>query len=161
MHSERGLVVLVVVRLHRFDEADVVHALAQVREEIAHGGAAFSAGFELPAGAKENALLVRESAADAHRLAIRGEELGFWIKGIHVGDSAVGEDEDDALGFGGVVGRFWGEGIGGILGEELREEAGEEEGAADERAQDLTTVVERKASVHGRVVWDCAPSGCV
>ena len=50
---ERRLGVVRVVRVHGADEADVVHAGAHVREELAHLGAARGVGAELEWGARQ------------------------------------------------------------------------------------------------------------
>ena len=45
MDAEGGLEVVRVVAAHRADEADVVHAFADVGEQVADFGAAFAAGW--------------------------------------------------------------------------------------------------------------------
>src|SRR5688572_20136948 len=98
---------LVIVGLHRLDQADVVHAFAQMREQIADERAAFAAGFELPAGLEQTALLVRKTAADAHRLAVRDEELRLMIERVHVRHASIRENENDALGLRRKMRRLW------------------------------------------------------
>ena len=68
--GERGLEVLVVVGGHRADEADVVHLVAEVREEVADQRAALAAAAELPARLEQRPLSQRQPAADAESLAV-------------------------------------------------------------------------------------------
>ena len=98
MDREGCLIVLVVVALHRADKADLVHALAQVREQVADQGSAAAPRTELPARPQQPALLVRQASADAEGLAVRREELRFVVEGVHVGHAAIGEDEDHPTG---------------------------------------------------------------
>ncbi len=100
MNREGRLIVLVVVRFHRLDKADVIHALAQMRKQVADPRAAFAARPKLPAGLEQSTLLIRETAPDAHRLAVRSEELRFVIERVHVRHAAVREDENHPLGLG-------------------------------------------------------------
>src|SRR5687768_2093295 len=137
---------LVVVGLHRANEANVIHAFAEIRKEIADQRAAFAAGTKLPAGLQENALLIREAAADTSGLAVRFEELRLVVERVHVGDAAVGENENDALRFGGVMRKFWRERVRRIaaVGEELRNDAGHQKRAAHEAAQDFAAADENR-----------------
>ena len=73
MDAEGGIVVFVVVALHRTDEANVIHAFAQVREKVAHRRATLAARAEFPSGLEQDALLIRKAAADARDLSIGRE----------------------------------------------------------------------------------------
>src|SRR6185295_13816434 len=94
--------------------ADVVHALAQMRKEIADHRAALPAWAKFPQRLEQHLLLIRQSAADAQRLAISGEESRFRIEGIHVRDPAVRENEDHSFCFGGKWRRLRRERIGNL-----------------------------------------------
>ena len=142
MHAERGVRVLVVVALHRVDETDVIHHVAQMRKQIADHRAAFSAGFELPAGLEQHALLFRDAAADARRLAVSGEERGLRVERVHVRHAAIREDEDDALRLRGEMRRLrreWIADCGG--GEEFGKNSRHHQRTADEG-------LEEQASFH-------------
>ncbi len=133
--AEGGLEVIVVIAVHGADEADVVHAVAEVGEEVADLGAALAAGLEVPEGAEVVAFGIVGGG-----FAVIGGEAGLGVEGVHVGDAAAHVEEDDAFGFGGEMGGAGGEGVGGIKagvgGEELLEDAGKEQGAGGERAED-------------------------
>lgn len=142
MNRERRVVVLVVVGLHRLDQADVVHALPQVREEVAHERSTISAGPELPQRLQQDALLIREAAANAGRLAVGREQLRLVVEGVHVRDAAIGEDEDHPFGARRAMRLLGRQRVGrgaGRLSEQLREDARHQQRASDETLQDVAT----------------------
>src|SRR5688500_14326789 len=97
---------LVVVGLHRANQANVVHAFAEIRKEVAYERATFAAGAKFPTRLEQDALLIREAAADAGGFAVRFEKLRLVIERVHVGDAAVRENKYDAFRLGGMMREF-------------------------------------------------------
>ena len=90
---------------HRADDAEVVGAGAEVGEEVADGKPALAVAFEFPGAGHEVALAVEDGGVgfEAGWFAVIFVELGFRVEGVDLGDAAVHEHEDDALGLGGEV----------------------------------------------------------
>ncbi|MCE9608640.1 MAG: hypothetical protein K8R23_00270 [Chthoniobacter sp.] len=130
--AERGLEVVVVVAAHGAHEADVVHALADVREEIADLGAAGPAGFEVPERREENVGAFVRSA-----LAAVGLEPRLWVERVHVRHAAGHEEEDHALRFAGEMRDARRQRLGAVLGEQMVQDAGKQHRTRDERADYL------------------------
>ena len=134
MDGEGGLEVVAVVAVQRADQADVVHAAADVREQVADLGAALPARLELPAGPQQGAV--------AAALAAVGDEARLGVEGVQVRDAAGHVEEDDALRLAREVRRFRGERVGGavaagVLGEQVREDGRHRQRAADEGADEV------------------------
>src|SRR5215475_10840434 len=82
------------------EEADVVGAGAQVREEVADVFAALAVLLEAPLGADDASLVAMSAAAKrAHGdgSAIEGVHVRLVVEGIDLARAAVHEQEDDAL----------------------------------------------------------------
>src|SRR5688572_9257662 len=88
---------LVIIRFHRANQADIVHALAQVREQVTDERSGFSAGTELPTWLEQNTLLIGETASDTDRFPVSGEKLRLKVERVHVRHATVGKDENNAL----------------------------------------------------------------
>ena len=130
MNGGGGTEVVVVVRFHRTDDAEIVGALTDVREQLGDFETALPVPFERERRADKELLFVADG------LAMVAGEVGFGVEGIDLGNPAGHVHEDDALGFGGEVGCLGGHGIVG--GQRVRDHAGHEEGASEEGADDLT-----------------------
>jgi hypothetical protein len=88
VHRQRRLVVLVLVALHRADQGDVVHLIAQVREEIADHCPALATRLEIPPRLHQRLLFARQAAAGSGDLAIRLEQLRLMVERVHVRHAA-------------------------------------------------------------------------
>jgi hypothetical protein len=104
--------VLVVIGLHRADQADVIHALAQVREEIADQRAALAAGRNSQPGLSNRRCWFESPPPMPIVLPSAAKSFGL-VERVHVRHAAIGEDEDDALGAGRKMRRLRRERIGG------------------------------------------------
>ena len=91
VHAERGVVMLVVIAVHRFDDADVIHLLSQMRKQIADQRSALAAGLKLPQWLQQLALLIGQAAADPHHFPVGLEQFRLVVERIHVRRAAVGE----------------------------------------------------------------------
>ena len=91
------------IRLHRADQAEVVHDLARVRQQFGKLDAAFSVALEFELRAEQRRVGVDEGGAvilqqlGGRELAIPLRELGFVIEEIEVARRAGVEKEDHAL----------------------------------------------------------------
>jgi hypothetical protein len=134
VHLKAGAVVIDVVRDHRADEAKIVHASGDVREQFADGRAALAVAREAPWGSEQIPRLrsLQLGLGEGERLALHLGELGLRIEQIHVRWAAGHEEEDDALRFRGELRRLHRERTGG--GRVRRE--GAAEGAFLEQARE-------------------------
>jgi hypothetical protein len=100
------------------EEGDVVHALADVREEVAHVLAALPVLLELPAGLYDAAYVLVPPAAeglDLDGLVVHPVHVRLVIKGVYLAGAAVHVEEDNRFGAALLVGRLDGEGV--LVGE--------------------------------------------
>ena len=101
---------------HRAHDAEIVDAASDFGEELANGRAALAAAGELPGRLHQGAsafLVEGELALDGHGLAVVAREARLGVESVDVGDAAVHEQEDDALG---ARGEVWGAGGEGAVG---------------------------------------------
>ena len=100
-------------RGHRPDHRDVVHPVADVREQVADRRAARAAGPELPRRGEGLAVVVELGRLRLHleRLAVLPLQPRLGIEGIHLRGPALHEQEDDAPGLRRVVRRPAGGGV--------------------------------------------------
>src|SRR5262245_49483200 len=102
------------VRLHRADHAEVIHALGQMREECTDLRTAFPVRSELPLRGLEEHLKVPLTAlkfVNGNGLARCGPQLGLGIPRIDMRHAAAQVEEDYALCLGRKVRRPWSEWI--------------------------------------------------
>src|SRR5205807_7884378 len=122
---EGRLKMMVVIAVHRADEADVIDALADVRKQIAHFSAALSAWFKLP---ERREVFGRLGIACRNGLACVLSKAGFGIEAVHVRHPAGHIKENDALCLAGEMRDFGREGIdfvgASLFREQMRENAG-------------------------------------
>ena len=87
---------------HRPDDAKIVRAACEVGEEVADGDSAFAVSLEFPGTGHEVALGVEDGRVrlELRLLPVLLVQPGLGIKGVDLGDTAVHEEEDHALGFG-------------------------------------------------------------
>lgn len=158
------------------DEAHSVRELREIREEIADHFSRLAAGFEVPEGLDQVALLALEGDEffrAGQGLAVAFHQFGFVIERVHMAERAGAEDQQDAAGFGSEVRgarrvRSFGADLradGRIVGEQalLGEQTGERD-AAEAVAGELQkrTAVEELAAGGGeRWQWHGAGVGCV
>ena len=92
------------VGLHRPDHADVVDALAHMREDLADLDPALAVGLELEGRAERSACLPLGTQV-AHRqgLAVVLRQLGLGVERVDLRRSAVHEQVDHPLGLGGEL----------------------------------------------------------
>jgi hypothetical protein len=115
VHLQAGAVVIDVVGDHRADEAKIVHASGDVREQFADGRAALAVAGEAPWGSEQIPRLrsLQLWLGERERLALHLGELRLRIEQVHVRWAAGHEEEDDALRFRGKLRRLHRERVGG------------------------------------------------
>ena len=148
------------IGVHGADDAEVVGAGGDVREDVGDFETALAVALEFVGRPHERAGFAFGAEVFAwHGLAVEAVEFRFGVEGVNLGGAAVGEDVDDVFGFaaelGGVgderVGRggFCGgeEGLGGD-GTEAHAAALEEVASGGEEV----AVVGRVVMLHG--LWE-------
>ncbi len=111
-----------------------------MRKQIADQCSTLSAGTELPQRFEQNALLIGQAPTNTHRLAIRFEQLGLVVKRVHVRHATVGENEDNAFGFGRVVRRTRGQWVRrSLFTQQFGNDARQQYRSAHQAAQHLST----------------------
>ena len=146
MNSERGLIVFVVIRLHRFDQAYIIHSVSQIWEQIAHECAALATRFEVPERLEQDPLLIREPATNPFPLAVGFEQLRLVIERVHVGHATVRKNEDYPLGSRWEMRGLGRKRIGGhswrarFVGEQLRDQARHEHRTTDQALYDSAPI---------------------
>ena len=122
IHQQQRRLVIRHIRVHRTNHRDVVDVFRDVRKQFADFDAALAVFFEFErrlkgrAGAAFGRQIIHRQAVC--RAAARGP---VWDQSVHVRRPAVGENMDDALGFGrkmscpGRQGRGAGDSIAGCL----------------------------------------------
>lgn len=126
MNAERRLKMVVVIAVHRADDADIVHAFTDMGEQVTYVSAALATGFEFP---MRRQVPGRLGISGADRLPAVFSEARFGIEGIHMRNTAGHEKENDTFGFPLEVrclGREWIQGITGFLGNQLRNNPGQQ-----------------------------------
>ena len=148
VEAEGRLEVVGVVRVHRADEANVVHDAADVREEVAYHRAALAARLEIEERAKQvlDALRMRPQG---RRLSVKREQLGLGIEGLQMGEAAGQEDEDHPLGLRRVVARLGRQGVSArVVRQQPSQDSREHQGAAHEGADRVATGTPAVRQVH-------------
>ncbi len=136
IHEEEGGFVVGDIGVHGADDGEVIGAFADVGEEFTDLEAGLAVALEGEGGTEGGAGFAFCFEVEREFLAVPAGEFRFGVEGIDVGDAAIGEDMDDAFGFGWKVGGFGGEGGGwaggesGGIGEEAEAEGSETEAAA-------------------------------
>ncbi len=145
VHEGVGGIVVDLLGPHGADDADVVGDAADVGEERADLLSGFAEFLEGMLGAEAGEALALQlgdllagGKGIGHGLAGHFGELGFVVEGFEVGGAARLIEEDDALGFGGMMERVDDAGGG--------EEAAVEEGIQGEQAYAGETAAEEGAA---------------
>ena len=87
-------------------EGDVVDTATDVREKVADPFPTLPITLEVPLGSDDATLVALAATAEGlhrDRLAVQGIELGLVVEGVDVARPPVHEEEDDALGLGGIM----------------------------------------------------------
>ena len=109
-----GRVVVDLFGVHRLDDAEFIHDLGRVRQQLAHPGAALAVLIEPVRGCchGQYGLVAAHaceslSAADGvgQMSALQAGETGFVVEGFKLGGTACHEEEDDLLRPGGDAGQ--------------------------------------------------------
>ena len=133
-HLERRPGVIDVVGMHRADDADVVDARGQARQQLADFDPGFAVAVEFPRRGKQIARFrpLKFRLFKRQRLAVIGRQSRFGIEQIDMRRSAGHIEKNHPLGFGCEVRLPNGIGIGGPIGQGiglrlLMEQAGQGE----------------------------------
>ena len=111
VHHQHGRAVDRRIGRHRMQKGDVVDTFAQVGKQIADPLAALAILFEFPArfdDAATGAVPATSKGLDIDRLAIHADHVRLVVERIDMAWSAIHEQKNDALRFGGEMWRFGG-----------------------------------------------------
>lgn len=102
------------VCVHGADDAEVVGAGGDVREDVGDFETALAVALEFVGRPHEGAGLAFGAEVFAwHGLAVEAVEFRFGVEGVDLGGAAVGEDVDDVFGFAAELGGVGDERVGG------------------------------------------------
>ena len=154
VHHEQRRFVVRAVRVHGADDADIVDALAQIREDLADLDAALSEFFELEGRLEQvTRLALGFQIGCGHGLAVILGQHRLGVESVHLRGPAIEEQEDHSLGFGSEMRGLHFERVAGEL-------ARAEHAAQAEHSESTTHGAKNFAACHviflGRCLENCS-----